>query len=94
MSDAIAQLPKYRCHKEVYALQIAAITTVFGNHGLPSRKRQLVFVRSAYAPIEVDTDWITKHQPSPLGYYVVDQDGSTSYSPKDAFEQGYTLVRT
>lgn len=83
----------YRCHKEVYALQIAAIQTIYEND-LPTRRRALVPVLASYAPIEVEPEWFTKHEPQAGGYYVVYQDGYRSFSPKDAFEQGYTLIRT
>lgn len=90
-SSTSAQLPKYRCHKEVWALQIAAIQTIYVND-LPTRRRAIVPVLAAYAPIEVDSDWFAKHEPQAGGYLVVYEDGYRSYSPREAFEGGYTRI--
>ncbi len=43
-------------------------------------------------PIDVSGAWMAKHEPQVGGYYVVYEDGYTSFSPADAFEKGYTKI--
>lgn len=84
MSDwAAAEMPRYRCHKEVWALHILH---VIGD--------VLEFHDQGYAPLQVGSDFIHKHNPQPGGYYVVYADGYKSYSPAKAFEDGYSAVST
>jgi hypothetical protein len=45
-----------------------------------------------YAPFHVPQDYIEKHSPQVGGYYVVYKDGYKSFSPADAFEEGYTRI--
>jgi hypothetical protein len=45
-----------------------------------------------YGPIIVDAAYIQKHNPQPGGYYIVYPDGYKSFSPAQAFEEGYTLI--
>lgn len=79
--SAAAEMPKYRCHKEVWALKILH---VIGD--------VLEFTEPRYAPLQVGTDYIHKHNPQDGGYYVVYKDGYKSYSPAEAFEDGYTRI--
>jgi hypothetical protein len=72
-------LPRYKSHKDVWALKIAAID---GTEITPAEE--------GYAPFMVTDEYIAKHQPHVGGYYVVYQDGYKSFSPASAFEQGYT----
>lgn len=43
-------------------------------------------------PFMVSDTYIFKHHPQPGGYYVVYADGYVSYSPAQAFEEGYTKL--
>lgn len=79
---ASAEMPKYKCYKEVWALKIKEINGI-----------SLVFEESGYAPIQVDQEWFNKHNPEAGGYYVVYKDGYKSYSPAKAFEEGYELIK-
>ena len=79
------EMPRWQCHKLVWALQIESIVASLTGASLYP-------VDQSYGPILVDSEWIGKHQPHPNGYYVVYDDGYTSYSPQDAFESGYTLI--
>lgn len=83
------EMPKYECHKKVWALKIERIElskTVEGG--------ALIYpVEKGYAPFEVDLQFMKKHQPQEGGYYVVYQDGYKSFSPAEAFEAGYTLIK-
>ena len=45
-----------------------------------------------YAPFKVDCDYVRKHQPKAGGYFVVYKDGYKSWSPAEAFEDGYTKI--
>lgn len=80
------EMPKYQCHKQVWALKIAAVIE-------NPRGYELHFEDKRYAPIEVGLEWYAKHQPykSP-GYLVVYEDGYQSFSPAAAFEAGYTAL--
>jgi hypothetical protein len=76
-------LPRYKCHKEVHALKIGAVSVI---------NRMLIPVDLNYGPIRVTTDYLAKHRPETGGYYVVYDDGYLSYSPAEPFEKGYTLI--
>ena len=89
------ELPKYKCHKQVWALKIKEITQA------PASQERchaggdwyLVPENGSYAPILVGHDeYYAKHNPQPGGYYVVYADGYASYSPAKAFEEGYSLA--
>lgn len=87
-----APLPKYRSHKDVSAMKIAAIQ--FEQDGsariAPSATDKgcgMVDTKPGYrerfkADLHSDD----------LGYYVVYADGYESWSPTKAFEEGYTLI--
>jgi hypothetical protein len=94
--QASRELPKYRCHKEVYALKIKAIrkvsTEICREPVTDGTVFWIVPEDSQYAEFEVPLDFITKHQPQPGGYYVVYKDGYRSFSPAEAFEDGYTRI--
>lgn len=77
------EMPKYVCHKEVWALKIAAIE---GTKIVPELSKE-------YAPFEVEQSYLLKHNPQPGGYYVVYADGYKSYSPAKAFEEGYKELK-
>lgn len=89
-----AELPKYRCHKEVWALKIAAVIDPRVEGEESDGSRMLIFEneRTPYAPIRVDHAYVSKHKPEAGGYYVVYADGYLSFSPAKAFEDGYTRV--
>ena len=94
--SASAELPRYKCHKEVWALKIAEI------HQAPADQERvyasgdwyLVPEDRHYAPICVGHDeFIVKHKPQAGGYYVVyPPDGYASFSPAKPFEDGYSRL--
>ena len=92
MEDAAREMPRYRCHKEVWALKIKAVSlsvnkttdTVVGGIITPAD--------AGYAPFPVDAEYMAKHDPQPGMYYVTYADGYQSCSPAKAFEEGYTKV--
>lgn len=75
------EMPKYRCHKEVWALKIAEVDGFM-----------LRFTDESYEPIYVGPQFVDKYNPRAGGYLVQYADGYRSYSPAKAFEEGYTLV--
>lgn len=90
MNEAMAEMPRYRCHKEVWALKIKSVENAPGHY--LTRGKILTPEDSRYAPFEVSQEYVDKHAPVAGGYYVVYKDGYKSFSPAAAFEEGYTLI--
>lgn len=82
------EMPKYKCHKEVRALKIEAIGVREDREG----GGVALEVEKPFPPIIVTAEWCAKHNPEPGGYYVLYRDGYTSFSPAEAFEDGYTRI--
>lgn len=76
-------MPEYRCHKKVRALKIASVEFVAENK-----------VVLTYEGIDGSSLYDVTKKPTPEpGYYVVQyEDGYISFSPAEAFEEGYTLI--
>jgi hypothetical protein len=93
MTDATAsvQMPRYRCHKEVWALKIADLTPIEGKGGKLAGM-MMHPEEKGYAAFPLDGAYMSKHHPEVGGYYVVYPDGYKSFSPAKAFEDGYTLL--
>ena len=81
-----AEMPKYKCHKIVHALEIAGITTN------PDGSADILPARGGFGEFGVEEEYMTKHHPHVGGYYVVYEDGYKSFSPSKAFEAGYTRI--
>lgn len=91
------ELPRYVCHKEVWALKIAKIEPSCGDRPAgPNEETDggaiITPADAGYAPFKVEFDYVRKHQPKAGGYYVVYKDGYKSFSPAEAFEEGYTRI--
>lgn len=93
-------LPRYRCHKEVHALKIERLdlhtpkpapegekTDMYSGGGTITPEGDL------FAAFQVSPEYLHKHKPLPGGYWVLYADGYQSYSPAEAFEDGYTLIQ-
>ena len=91
-AGASTEMPRYKCHKEVWALKIEKVLdpTLPGNE--TDGSRVLVPEDGNYAPFKVDHAYVRKHAPQPGGYYVVYKDGYESFSPAEAFEEGYARI--
>ena len=88
MDNTAVEMPRYKCHKEVWALKIKDILREPGQYE-PSL---IVPEEEAYAPFLVPAAYVAKHNPQIGGYYVVYSDGYESFSPADAFESGYSRI--
>lgn len=87
MSQPMRELPKYKSHKIVHALKIYNIDVDLG-----TGEAVITPEDEGYGPFGVDAKYMEKHKPRIGGYYVVYQDGHKSWSPADAFENGYTRI--
>lgn len=97
MSEAMAEMPQYQCHKKVWALKIKDIAhkpnpDPTGRTAADSYGAILTPQENGYAPFDVSAEFMSKNRPEVGGYYVVYADGYKSYSPAQAFEDGYTLI--
>ena len=90
------ELPKYRCHKEVYAVKIKTIkydSDLAVSIGRETDGSAMIIPEGkGYEPIKVNHEYVRKHKPQEGGYYIVYKDGYKSYSPAKAFEEGYSLI--
>jgi len=88
------EMPKYKCHKVVWALKIKSIVRDGEGEDRESDGSAIITpVEEGYAPFRVDPDYLHKHKPQVGGYYVVYKDGYKSFSPAKAFEDGYTFIK-
>lgn len=100
-------LPRYKCHKEVAALKIRDLTVRREKRAnddgsfFAYRAASLVCVGPDGKdwPVEVITGpgWLESRfqelEDGDMGYYVRYVDGYESWSPSEAFEAGYSLIR-
>lgn len=83
------ELPMYQCHKKVRAVKIREV------HRTMNKGATLYPVDTSINSFYVSPEFVLKHNPEqfcPGGYFVVYEDGYTSFSPQKAFEDGYTLL--
>ncbi len=96
MNNATQEMPRYRCTKKVWALKIEDIAYDSTAAAIEDRdtdgSAMLTFEDLNYGAIKVSAEYVRKHDPLPGGYYVVYKDGYQSWSPADAFEDGYTKI--
>lgn len=85
MNTAV-EIPQYQCHKIVRATKI----TGFRANGNPDGPD--ILLGAVGGIVSLMDDWHAKHKPQVGGYYVVYDDGYTSYSPASVFEAGYTAL--
>ena len=74
-------MKRYKCHKEDHAGKITSITI----HQMGAE-----LVLEDGQKLDVPTSWLNRHDPKAGGYYVLYEDGYASWSPSQAFENGYT----
>jgi hypothetical protein len=79
-------MPEYKAHKIVQALKIdEARITVSGTLLIPENRD--------YDPFIVTRAFSSKHMPGGGGYFVRYKDGYESFSPAEAFEEGYDPIK-
>lgn len=83
--NASTEMPRYKSHKTVWALKIAAIEILQDGRAKIAPKDQ------GYAAFETTLPYkpVFKGDENDLGYYVQYADGYVSWSPSKAFEDGY-----
>lgn len=81
------EMPKYRSHKEVWALKIETITV------LDDGSADIVPADERFGTFKVSKEYVDKHKPKKGGYYVQYEGGYESWSPADAFEKGNSLIK-
>lgn len=94
MSEKV-ELPKYKCHKEVWALKIKEVIPIHTNMSVSGDsliKVQIVPEDEGYEPFDVPKEYYRKHKPQAGGYYVAYKGGYISYSPAQVFEEGYSRI--
>lgn len=79
------ELPRYKSHKIVQACKILKLT---------NRKdgSKYVYPVGDLQKFSIDSAFVKKHAPEVSGYIVIYADGYTSFSPAEAFEEGYSPV--
>lgn len=86
------EMPKYKCHKQVWAFKIGKLVDPTEPGSETDGSRIIIPVETGYAPIRIDHEYVRKHKPEVGGYYLVYADGYKSFSPAKAFEDGYTRI--
>lgn len=81
------EMPKYKCHKEIWALKIKRVEISSASAEI----YELIFESEdvQYAPREVPAKYIEEYNPQPGGYFIIER-GCASYSSGDVFEEDYT----
>ena len=90
------EMPRYKCHKEVHALKIArAAIQPNDSVDLFFEPHDPAVPGEALSPINVELPAAKRFDnidEKDWGYYVVYEDGYISWSPTEAFENGYTRI--
>ncbi|MGK9174121.1 hypothetical protein KXR87_12950 [Yokenella regensburgei] len=81
------EMPRYQCHKKVWALKIKAIKVMTDGTGVITPEED------GFGDFDVESWYIEKHLPQAGGYYVQYEGGYESYSPAEAFESGYSIIK-
>lgn len=89
-TEAMTELPKYVCHKEVRAARIIDVRL----DAAPESVLTLLLPDDSRVRVVVDREYMQKHKPQLGGYFVQYDDGYRSFSPCQPFEAGYTLVQS
>jgi hypothetical protein len=79
------EMPRYKSHKEVWALQIDDPIKINPDGSITFGVTDI-----GYAPVTVTKDVVSRYMPGAGDFYVVYADGYKSFSPRKAFLEGYT----
>ena|ERR1700679_3928125 len=85
---ASCEMPRYKSHKQVWALEIAEVSEAGSSGG-----RTLHFEDAGYAPMPCEAAMFSRYMPVAGDYLVQYDDGYKSFSPRKAFLEGYTRER-
>lgn len=91
-AGARIEMPRYKCHKEVWAPKIADIKDPTEPGSESDGSRIIVPADAGFAPFLVKRGYVQKQKPKIGGYYVVYADGYKSYSPAKVFDEGYSRI--
>ena len=89
---AMVAMPRYQCHKKVWALKIKKIQVHGRDETYSDAGATITPEEEGYGDFEVSYAWVYKHQPKVGGYYICYEDGYASFSPAGPFEEGYTRI--
>lgn len=86
--DTQRELPKYQCHKQVWALRIAGVEIKQDGSAVIAPKEP------GYAPFTTKSGWGERFKGSEddPGVYVLYEGGYESWSPTAAFDDGYSAI--
>lgn len=79
-------LPKYECHKYIWALQIKRIDPTADGGAI------ITPVEGGFAPFHIDADYLDKYRPVVGGYYVVDADENGCFLSEAEFQRDYVYM--
>lgn len=83
--EVTMQMPRWKCHKTVYADKIIAIQ--------PTESGDIwQLACGGYVPASITAEVSKRHAPLVGDYIVHYEDGYRSWSPAKAFEEGYTRI--
>lgn len=94
--EVMCEMPKYKCTKKVWALKIKEVVRDIDIANAEGRETdgsgKIVPMDDRYAIFSVDHAYMRKHEPKAGGYYVLYKNNYASFSPAEAFEDGYDLI--
>jgi hypothetical protein len=85
--DMTKEMPLYTCHKRVRALEIKEVHHFRIDVANGAAVRTIVFEDRS---LDLPADMFTRYIPVSGDFYVVYEDGYESFSPRNAFLDGYT----
>ena len=86
----VEQLPLYKSHKKVRALEIASVGSREMAEGRQGLFRRLTFKEEGFGDYDAGEEMFARYVPVPGDFLVFYEDGYTSFSPGRAFLDGYT----
>jgi hypothetical protein len=77
------ELPQWKSHKQVGALEIAHVTDAHDGHRIVS------FADATFGDMKCPENMFTRFEPGPGDFLVAYEDGYKSFSPRQVFLDGY-----
>ena len=87
MSQVQCEMPRYQCHKKVWAIKIKEI-----EHDSTNGSAKIVPADDGYESFVIPAEFVQKHSPEEGGYIVYYPGGYKSFSPAKAFEEWYSKI--